>query len=269
LSDGTESYVYGPSGLPVEQVNSTTGAIAYLHHDQQGSTRLITGSTGAVEGKCRYAAYGIPTCEGAATTLLGYDAQYTSSDTGLIYMRARVYDPYTAQFMSVDPLMPVTQEPYAYVGDSPLNRSDPTGLGGSVIEEFIASHRVEIGIGLGLIATGASFTALVVGVPVGAWGAVAVLGGVGILAGGLDLALDASACFAHPESTGACTATALGAVAVLAALPALVAGGGPLSQGVFALAIASFFAGDTALLADLGERIYNDHFVASPCHGGP
>ena len=35
---------------------------------------------------------------------LGYDAQYTSSDTGLIYLRARVYDPATAQFVTVDPL---------------------------------------------------------------------------------------------------------------------------------------------------------------------
>jgi len=35
---------------------------------------------------------------GTATTPLGYDAQYTSTDTGLIYMRARVYDPATAQF---------------------------------------------------------------------------------------------------------------------------------------------------------------------------
>jgi RHS repeat-associated protein len=67
--------------------------VSYLHHDQAGSTRLITGSTGAVTGKCTYGAYGPPTCEGATTTPLGYDGQYTSSDTGLIYLQARVYDP--------------------------------------------------------------------------------------------------------------------------------------------------------------------------------
>jgi len=99
-----------------------------LHHDQQGSTRLLTGSTGTVTGKCTYSAYGTPTCEGTTTTPLGYDGQLTSSDTGLIYLRARVYDPATAQFMTVDPLAAVTRAPYNYVGDNPLNFSDPTGL---------------------------------------------------------------------------------------------------------------------------------------------
>jgi RHS repeat-associated protein len=127
LSDGTNSYIYGPGGVPVEQVSSG-GTGTYLHHDQAGSTRLLTGSTGTVTGKCTYGAYGAPTCEGATTTPLGYDAQYTSSDTGLIYMRARVYDPATAQFLNVDPLETLTREPYSYATDNPLNHSDPTGL---------------------------------------------------------------------------------------------------------------------------------------------
>ncbi len=128
LNDGTNSYIYGPGGLPVEQINNSTGVVTYLHHDQQGSTRLLTGSTGTVTGKCTYGAYGAPTCEGATTTPLGYDGQYTSSDTGLIYLRARTYDPATAQFLSHDPLTAVTGEPYAYASDNPLNFSDPTGL---------------------------------------------------------------------------------------------------------------------------------------------
>src|SRR5580658_2644511 len=106
--------------MTFEQINNSTGTVSYLHHDQQGSTRLLTGSTGTVTGKCSYAAYGAPTCEGTATTPLGYDAQYTSPDTGLIYMRARVYDPATAQFLSVDPAEPITRAPYNYAGDNPL-----------------------------------------------------------------------------------------------------------------------------------------------------
>ena len=121
-------FMYGPSNLTIEQINNSTGAVTYLHHDQQGSTRLLTGSTGTVTGKCSYSAYGTPTCEGATTTPLGYDGQYTNSDTGLIYMRARVYDPATAQFLSRDPLAAITGEPYSYTGDNPLNRSDPAGL---------------------------------------------------------------------------------------------------------------------------------------------
>jgi hypothetical protein len=87
---------YGPHDIPVEQSNNTSGTVMYLHHDQQGGTRLLTGSADTVTGKCTHSAYGVPTCEGTSTTPLGYDAQYTSSDTGLQYLRNRVYDPATA-----------------------------------------------------------------------------------------------------------------------------------------------------------------------------
>jgi RHS repeat-associated protein len=122
-------HVYGLGGLSFEQINTSTGTVSYLHHDQAGSTRLLTGSTGIVTGKCTYNAYGTPTCEGTSTTPLGYDGQYTSSDTGLIYLRNRVYDPATAQFLTVDPLVGQTHAPYNYAGDNPLNEADPTGLG--------------------------------------------------------------------------------------------------------------------------------------------
>ncbi|MHB8576252.1 MAG: DUF6531 domain-containing protein [Dehalococcoidia bacterium] len=129
LSDGSLSYVYGPGGVPFEQINNSAGTVTYLHHDQPGSTRLLTSSTGTVTGKCTYGAYGTSTCEGASTTPLGYDGQLTSSDTGLIYLRARTYDPSTAQFLSVDPLEKLTRAPYDYAEDNPLNFGDPTGEG--------------------------------------------------------------------------------------------------------------------------------------------
>jgi RHS repeat-associated protein len=120
-------YVYGHTDVNIEQVSSS-GTVSYLHHDQQGSTRLLTNSSGEVVGKCSYGAYGSPDCEGSGTTPLGYDGQYTNSDTGLIYLRAREYDPATGQFMSNDPLRGLTREPYDYAGDNPVNYGDPTGL---------------------------------------------------------------------------------------------------------------------------------------------
>ncbi len=128
LNDGTNSYIHGPGGLPVEQISSG-GTVTYLHHDQQGSTRLLTGSTGAVTGSTTFDAYGNKTgSTGTTTTPLGYDGQYTSTDTGLIYLRARVYDPATAQFLTVDPLALITRAPYSYAEDNPLNLGDPSGL---------------------------------------------------------------------------------------------------------------------------------------------
>ncbi len=40
----------------------------------------------------------------------------------------RYYDPATGQFLSVDPLVDETGQPYAYTGDNPVNESDPSGL---------------------------------------------------------------------------------------------------------------------------------------------
>ena len=120
--------MYGPSETSIEQINTTGGTVFYLHHDQQGSTRLVTGATGKTEASFTYDAYGNQTGHtGTVTAPLGYDAQYTSTDTGLIYLRARVYDPATAQFLTVDPEVGTTRAPYNYAGDNPVNRGDASG----------------------------------------------------------------------------------------------------------------------------------------------
>lgn len=54
--------------------------------------------------------------------------QYTDPETGLIYLRARWYDPTTAQFLIRDPLVDLTRSAYGYVGGNPLNATDPLGL---------------------------------------------------------------------------------------------------------------------------------------------
>jgi RHS repeat-associated protein len=173
LNDGTYSYIYGPDDLPIEQINNATGTVSYLHHDQAGSTRLITGSTGTVTGKCTYGAYGAPTCEGTTTTPLGYDGQDTNEDTGLIYLRNRVYDPATAQFLTVDPTESISGAPYNYAGDNPINREDAVGLlwtpvaGGAAGADAVCGATVEIpgvdigtcgaaGISTGIAAAGAA-----------------------------------------------------------------------------------------------------------------
>jgi RHS repeat-associated protein len=61
------------------------------------------------------------------TTPLLWAGQYQDPTTGLYYMRARWYDPATAEFSSVDPAVAQTGQPYAYAGDDPVNENDPSG----------------------------------------------------------------------------------------------------------------------------------------------
>lgn len=53
--------------------------------------------------------------------------------TGLIYMRARYYDPEVGRFITADPMpgrpdLPQTLNPYAYAHNNPVNLTDPAGL---------------------------------------------------------------------------------------------------------------------------------------------
>jgi RHS repeat-associated protein len=132
LSASGYSYIYGPDGLPIEQISSEE-LPTYYHHDQIGSTRVLTSSSGAVTGTFTYAAYGgLTGSTGSQTTPLGYAGQYTDSQSGLQYLRGRYYDPATAQFMTRDPLTILTREPFVYGKANPLTYVDPSGMGACV-----------------------------------------------------------------------------------------------------------------------------------------
>ena len=57
-----------------------------------------------------------------------FAGQYADRESGLLYMRARSYDPASGQFLTRDPVEEVTRQAYAYAGDDPVNDTDPTGL---------------------------------------------------------------------------------------------------------------------------------------------
>jgi RHS repeat-associated protein len=127
LKDGSASYIYGPGGSPLEQIASST--TSYLHHDQIGSTRLITNSSGSSVATYRYDSYGnLVASTGTITNPFRFAGQYQDSESGLYYLRARYYDPTTGQFVTCDPIVAKTRQPYAYAGGAPLNLSDPSGL---------------------------------------------------------------------------------------------------------------------------------------------
>jgi RHS repeat-associated protein len=128
-SDGTNQYIYGPSGAPLEHVNTSTSATIYYHQDQQASTRALTDQNGNLTATYTTDAYGNPTSStGTTLTSLRYNGEYRDNESGLVYLRARYYDPTTAQFLTRDPAVAVTRSAYGYALDNPTNSVDPTGM---------------------------------------------------------------------------------------------------------------------------------------------
>ncbi len=126
-SDGTNQYIYGPGGLPLEQINNA--GTVYFHHDQQGSTRALTSQSGTVVATQSTDPHGNPTASSGTTqTSFAYDGEYRDRETGFTYLRGRYYDPTTTQFLTRDPANAITQSAYNYVNGDPLNETDPLGL---------------------------------------------------------------------------------------------------------------------------------------------
>lgn len=70
-----------------------------------------------------------------------------SDKTGLNYLTSRYYDPAAGAFISVDPLVSSTAQPYLYGGGNPISFSDPSGLepcglAGNCTEEYATQERI-------------------------------------------------------------------------------------------------------------------------------
>ena len=130
VGDSAGLYITGPDGLPLTQL-TYGGQQRHYHHDQLGSTRAITNTAGTVTARYTFDPYGNPAA-GSSTvdSRFGYAGQYTDRQSGLIYMRARWYDPATGQFITADPIGMASGETnlYRYAGGDPTNHIDPSGL---------------------------------------------------------------------------------------------------------------------------------------------
>ena len=129
IMDAKNAYIYAGGTTPAEQVSLAAGTITYLSADALGSVRGTVSAAGALTGTASYDAWGNPATAGGltASTPFGYAGGYTDPD-GLSYLLNRYYDPAAGAFISVDPAISQTYEPYAYAGDNPVSRTDPTGL---------------------------------------------------------------------------------------------------------------------------------------------
>jgi RHS repeat-associated protein len=107
------------------------GVSYYYDRDVLGSITNVMDSTGHAAASYHYNAYG-NLMSGSADTIgnpLRFAGLASDATTGLVYDRARWYDPSTGRYLTPDPLGAASgPNRYAYAGDNPVNFVDPTGM---------------------------------------------------------------------------------------------------------------------------------------------
>lgn len=127
-------------GMRVEKPDETV-ATRYFHKDHLGSIAVMTDEAGAVVERFSYDAWGKrrfangtddPTESITSQSTRGFTEHEQLTAVGLVHMNGRVYDPLLARFATPDPMTEnafSTQgwNRYSYVGNSPVNFTDPSG----------------------------------------------------------------------------------------------------------------------------------------------
>lgn len=89
-------------GIDNKLRQTTATASLYFVQDHLGSTHALTDATGNVVEQRQYDSFGNSTA--SALTRYEYTGRERDPDTGLMYYRARWYDPQVGRFISEDPL---------------------------------------------------------------------------------------------------------------------------------------------------------------------
>ena len=128
-SDGsTVEYLNGPGNdNKIRQQGGSHSSTYYFSQDHLGSTTALTGTNGKLIEQISYDAFG--NSDGSTRTRYDYTGRERDPDTGLLYYRARFYDPQLGRFISEDPIgLAGGINTFAYVGNNPQNGRDPSGL---------------------------------------------------------------------------------------------------------------------------------------------
>jgi RHS repeat-associated protein len=110
------------------------GAWGYVAPDALGSVRQLVDPDGLVTLAQSYDPFGVLLeAAGPGASGFGYTGEQVDAGTGLVFLRARYYEPGVGRFLSEDPkpgiaYLPKTLHIYAYAWNNPVVFVDPSGL---------------------------------------------------------------------------------------------------------------------------------------------
>ena len=140
-----------------------SGSVYELYTDRMGSiSKVVDVATGAVEAEYRYDALGQQTqFAGSLFQFYGYSGRETDPESGLLYYRARTYDPAVGAFLQRDPIGFAAGDLnlYAYVENDPYSFTDPSGLSQVAALRHLSVTNANLALG----ATGTVFIGLING----------------------------------------------------------------------------------------------------------
>ena len=114
------SYLYGHDLL----AQYDSGTWAYHVNDGLGSVRSLADPTGQVVQGYSFSPFGVPLGASGGEPY-GYTGEQWDASAGLVYLRARYYEPGVGIFLSRDPVK--YNHPYLYAGANPIRFTDPSG----------------------------------------------------------------------------------------------------------------------------------------------
>jgi RHS repeat-associated protein len=119
-------YIY-LNGRPVAVLSGST--LYYLHSDRLGTPQVATDSNQAVAWQASYDSFGQASVSGTITQNLRLPGQYFDVQSGWNHNGFRDYAPQLGRYIEPDPIgLAGGINEYAYVGDDPIDWSDPFGL---------------------------------------------------------------------------------------------------------------------------------------------
>ncbi len=126
-------YIYGLGLLYEETDDEVYGAQTLTYHyDWRDSTVALTDINGNITGAASYTAYGVSKTFGTMNTPFLFNGRWgvQTDANGLLYMRARYYNPLICRFINADPAgFSGGLNWYAYAAGNPVDLLDPFGLG--------------------------------------------------------------------------------------------------------------------------------------------